>query len=236
MDKKEKHLLFFSGGIDSTTLLEYFLKKSDIDLYVCYLSNGFTPMCAEYYDVQTKHAHRILDVYKKKGYEFKLLEGKIQFNFLGELGEKDKPGINNDRWIFFFAGMICKRNNIKKFWVAMNSYTDHFLEQEGLGTAVWYEDGSLMPHVKLGFQMENCPTELSFEDIELCYPKKNFNRTGIDNFTQVDMYNYIDKEVKSLVRSCESVSNHRCSESPYCVKCHKDIQSGVANIKGELII
>ena len=106
---KEKELVLFSGGPDSTILLEYLLKQNKF-IHVLYVQLAYHKN--KKVDIQNQTVINILNYFKKeKGYSFDYTSSGIFLDIHEDL--KTRWG-SDDQWNAFFAALVCRTYNIKK--------------------------------------------------------------------------------------------------------------------------
>jgi 7-cyano-7-deazaguanine synthase in queuosine biosynthesis len=220
---KEYELVLFSGGPDSTILLNYLLKQNK-NILVLHVQNGW---CYEYQKtltIQREVVVNILKYFTDKKYDFKF----INTGLFIDLPQAASTFGLDDQWCAFMGAIICRSLNIKKMWSGYFTYTDNNRKEfYGHGT-YWIHDGSLREYINYGTR--NDP---NFKDLEYLTPKLVFNGTGIDSFnTKKEAFDSLDDELKKLVRSCTSGEVNFCGQ---CYKCKTYIHHKVKNEKGDIL-
>lgn len=203
---KEKELIMFSGGPDSTALLQFFLKEKR-NLHVIYNRPGWSLQSQQKIKEQDVIVKKILDYFYKKYGDFDYSETGIFLDF------PRVPHLEfgyDDQWNIFMAALTCRMYNIKKIWLGFYTYNaNHSFRKEPRS---WYYDGSLYSWVNMATL--NDP---KFKDIQILMPYTHYKGKEIDSFkNKKDAFNYLDDELKQLVRSCEGDTGEK-----FCGKCHK---------------
>jgi hypothetical protein len=221
---KEPELVLFSGGPDSTILLNYLLKKKK-NIHVLYIQLGYNVFNQQRIPLQNIAVTKILTYFKEKGFNFNYINSGLFLNVPSD------PSLNSfgtdDQWSVFLAGVICRMYNIKKIWAGFYSYTyDNRKELLGYGPD-WIFDGSLNEYIKYGTLGDP-----NFKDIQYLTPRSVFNRTEIDSFkTKKEAFDSLDTELKKMVRSCyENVKF--CGQ---CYKCKTYIHHKITDANGNFI-
>ena len=219
---KEPELVLFSGGPDSTILLNYLLKEKR-NIHVLYIQLAYDTTKQKNVHIQNKAVTNILTYFKQKGHYFDYTSSGI---FLDIPLAGPRFG-SDDQWSAFFAGIVCRMYNIKKIWAGFYSYTyDNRKELLGHGPD-WIFDGSLTKYIQYG-----TTEDPNYKDIQYLTPRSVFNRTEIDSFkTKKEAFDSLDPELKTLVRSCYGDLQF-CGE---CYKCQTYIHHGIKDKKGNLI-
>jgi len=218
----EKELVLFSGGPDSTILLEYLLKQKKF-IHVLYVQLGYDNTKQKHLQLQNEAVKNVLTYFRKKGHHFDYTSSGIFLDI-----PKSEPRFgSDDQWSAFFAGIVCRMYGIKKIWAGFYSYTyDNRKELLGHGPD-WVFDGSLNKFIQYG-----TTADTNYKDIQYLTPRSVFNRTEIDSFkTKKEAFDSLDPELKTLVRSCYGDLQF-CGE---CYKCQTYIHHGIKNKKGELL-
>jgi hypothetical protein len=218
----EKELVLFSGGPDSTILLNYLLKQNK-KIIVLYVQTGWCYEGQQKIPIQNNVVVNILKYFQEKKYNFEFINSGLFIN----LPQAFSNFGTDDQWCTFMAAIICRSLNIKKIWSGYFTYTENNRKEfTGSGT-YWIYDGSLKEYINYGSR--NDP---DFKDIEYLTPKTVFNNTGIDSFnTKKEAFDSLDFELKKLVRSCVSEINF-CGK---CYKCKTYIHHKITNEKGDIL-
>ena len=199
----EKELLLYSGGPDSTVLLKYFLtiKKP---LIVLHIQMGWCNELQPRLKTQKKRVDKLIKYFKKKYYNFEYIDAGI---FLNLPYQSFKFG-SDDQWCAFIGALVCKVHNLKKMWHASFSYNWDNRINFGKEIPYWLLQGNMNYYL-------NAANFSTKTDIQFCIPKFFYNRKEIDQFkTKKEAWNYLEPELKKLVRSCESGFT-------FCGKCYK---------------
>jgi len=200
----EKELLLFSGGPDSTVLLKYFLtiKKP---LVVLHIGMGWCNELQPRVKIQKKRVDKLIKYFKKKYYNFEYIDAGIFLN----LPYNNSQFGTDDQWCAFIGALVCKTYNLKKMWFASFSYNWDNRINFGKEPPYWLLQGNMNYYL-------NSPIHSLKTNIQFCIPKFSYNRKEIDRFkTKKEAWDYLEPELKKLVRSCESGLNF-CGE---CYKC-----------------
>lgn len=204
-----EELILFSGGLDSTVLLKYFLKDTNKLIRVAYNQLAYDDLSRARLEQQNIASKSILKYLFDKYRPFEYTTMDINFSF--------KRGYNydwlDDQWNCFLAGIICKKYKIENVW--MGSFTHHVIYKElkKLNTMKQHFDGSLIKILNLGYYLEN-ENNKNFI-LKLNSPRTVFNGEKIDVFkTKKEAYDYLETDLKKLIRSCEG-------SEKFCGKCYK---------------
>jgi 7-cyano-7-deazaguanine synthase in queuosine biosynthesis len=215
-------LLLFSGGIESTVLLKYFLKDTNELIHVLYTKLGYDDLSKKRTLEQTKAATNILNFFKKHYRDFNY--SSLDLNLNNITRNKNNIGFGYDeQWNIFFASMYAKMNNINNIWIGHFSYNYQCREDFNLEPDNWYIDGTLERYALLG-----CNLDFSFfKELKINFPSKNFKKESIDSLkSKKDAFDYLEPELQKMVRSCEG-------EEKFCGKCFKCIQYVKYQIKND---
>jgi 7-cyano-7-deazaguanine synthase in queuosine biosynthesis len=215
-------LLLFSGGIESTVLLKYFLKDSNELIHVLYTKLGYDDLSKKRILEQTKAATNILNFFKKKYRNFNY--SSLDLNLNNVTRNENNIGFGYDeQWNIFFASMYAKLYNIKDIWIGHFSYNYQCREDFNLEPDDWYIDGTLEKYALLG-----CNLNFSFfKDLKINFPSKNFKKESIDSLkSKKEAFDYLEPELQIMVRSCQG-------EEKFCGKCFKCIQYIKYKIKND---
>jgi 7-cyano-7-deazaguanine synthase in queuosine biosynthesis len=215
-------LLLFSGGVESTALLKYFLKDTNKLIYILYTRLGYDDFAIKRLKEQDIAAQKILNIYQKKYRSFNYGSINLSLNNITRL-HTEKNGFGYDeQWNLFFAGMYAKMLGINEIWLGHFTYNQEDRIKNDLNFQTWFYDGTLEKYAFLG-------TSLDFgfiKNLNINFPAKDFNKKEIDSFSsKKEAWDYIDEEVRPWVRSC-------WGEEKFCGKCYKCItyiKSGIKN-------
>jgi 7-cyano-7-deazaguanine synthase in queuosine biosynthesis len=215
-------LLLFSGGVESTVLLKYFLKETNELIYILYTELGYENILKKRKTEQTKAATDILNYFKKNYRDFNYGTVKLELNNV-TAQQQLKNGFGFDeQWNIFFASMYAKLNGIQNIWIGQFSYNDYHRIEFNLDPLSWYYDGTLEKYALLGSRLDFN----FFKDLKINFPSRNFKKEGIDSFkTKKEAFNYLEPELKKMVRSCEGEEKF-CGK---CFKCAQYIKYGIQN-------
>ena len=215
-------LLLFSGGIESTVLLKYFLKDTNELIHVLYTKLGYDDLSKKRTLEQTKAATNILNFFKKHYRDFNY--SSLDLNLNNITRNKNNIGFGYDeQWNIFFASMYAKLNSIQNIWIGHFSYNYQCRIDLNLPPDDWYIDGTLEKYALLGSGLDFN----FFKDLKINFPSKNFKKQGIDLLkSKKDAFNYLEPELQKMVRSCEG-------EEKFCGKCFKCIQYIKYGIKND---
>lgn len=210
-----KEVLLFSGGPDSTVVLQYLLNKGDIDLTVVHAKLVWQHSSLINSQIQKEHVLKIINHYRNKGYKFQYLEPSLTF-IQGNTW-------SDDQWSCFFGAMVCKGLGIDRMWSGYFHYTNqNRINLKGHGHD-WAFDGSMQQHC-----------DIVSPDFKIKYtnPYLEFNGTEIDAINnKKEAFEYLDPEVRTMVRSCYA-SVKFCGT---CYKCESLIKNNVTDSKGNLL-
>lgn len=202
----EKELLFYSGGPDSTVLLKYFLKQNK-NLLVVYFELGWSYETQPRLKFQKEKVNQLINYFKKNYREFEYMDGGIFLNI------PVNPPLQfgtDDQWLVFLGSLICRVRNIKKMWHASFTYNWNNRKAFGKEPPYWLLQKDVQPIIN--FATFNDPR---FRDLQFIIPKIYYDGKEIDQFkTKKEAWNYLEPELKKLVRSCESGFT-------FCGKCYK---------------
>jgi len=216
----EKELLCFSGGLDSSVLLKYFLtiKKP---LIVLHTQMGWCSDLQPRLKIQKDSVDKIIKYYKKKYYDFEYIDAGIFLNipYNGAIFGGD------EHWCAFIGGLVCRFYNLKRMWLASFSYGWQNRYNFKKEPPYWLLQGNMNYYL-------NAATFTQKTDIQFCIPKFFYKGKKIDKLkTKKEAWDYLDPEIKKLVRSCDS-SVFFCGK---CYKCDTYIYGKMKNKKGEII-
>ena len=220
---KERQLLLFSGGPDSTILLEFLLKQKNIDLYVLFLRLAWNKEKEKKMQIQEKVAEKVINYFKNEGHQFNYLTSGISIGL-------QKQGFGyDDQWSAFLGSMICHQLNIKKMWSGFYTYTYlNSVKIRGHGPD-WIFDGSLKKYIRWG-----CSEDHKFiSEFQYLTPRKHFNGKEIDRFkSKKEAYLTLKPELREMTRSCYGTS-YFCGT---CYKCETLIKNKITDNKGNWIL
>jgi 7-cyano-7-deazaguanine synthase in queuosine biosynthesis len=207
-------LLLFSGGVESTVLLKYFLKDTKELIHVLYTELAYDNSSELRIPEQNIASKNVLNYFIKNYRNFSYSSCKLHLkNVTREQHENNGFGYD-EQWNMFFAGMYAKINNIKNIWLGHFSYNYKCRIDLNLPPDDWYIDGSLEKYALLG-----CNLNFNFfKDLKINFPSKNFKKQGIDSLkSKKEAFNYLEPELKKIIRSCQG-------EEKFCGKCFKCAQ------------
>jgi 7-cyano-7-deazaguanine synthase in queuosine biosynthesis len=215
-------LFLFSGGVESTALLKYFLKDTDKLIYVLYTKLGYDDLAIKRINEQDIAAKEILTIYRKKYRDFNYGSINLSLNNINR-SHTEQGGFGYDeQWNLFFAGMYAKMLGIKEIWLGHFTYNQEDRIKNNMTFQTWFYDGTLEKYASLG-------TSLDFgftKDLTIKFPAKTYNKKEIDSFSsKKEAWDYIDEEVRPWVRSCWGKEKF-CGK---CFKCITYIKSGIKN-------
>lgn len=207
-------LLLFSGGVESTILLKYFLKDTNKLIHVLYTKLGYDDLSRKRIPEQTKAATNVLNYLKNKYRDFNFSSFELNLNNVVRSQQIEKGFGFDEQWNIFFASVYAKLNGIKDIWIGQFSYNDHHRIEFNLDPLSWYYDGTLEKYALLGSGLD-----FNFcKDLKINFPSRNFKKEGIDSFkSKKEAFNYLEPELQGMVRSCEG-------EEKFCGKCFKCTQ------------
>jgi hypothetical protein len=216
-------LFLFSGGVESTVLLKYFLKETKEIVHVLNTELGYDDFTKPRLVEQKKAAYGILDYFKKNYRDFNFSSVQLNLNNINALQQKELGFGYDEQWNIFFASMYAKIYRIKNIWLGEFSYCNiHSTKTRGY-PAFWYHDGTLEKYALLGSNLD-----FNFcKDLKINFPSKNFNNQGIDSFkSKKEAFDYLEPELQILVRSCYG-------EKKFCGTCGKCIQYKELKIRND---
>jgi hypothetical protein len=207
-------LLLYSGGVESTILLKYFLKDTNKLIHVLYTKLGYDDLSRKRIPEQTKAATNVLNYLKNKYRDFNFSSLELNLNNVVRSQQIEKGFGFDEQWNIFFASVYAKLNGIKDIWIGQFSYNDHHRIEFNLDPLSWYYDGTLEKYALLGSGLD-----FNFcKDLKINFPSRNFKKQGIDSFkSKKEAFNYLEPELQGMVRSCEG-------EEKFCGKCFKCTQ------------
>ena len=207
-------LLLFSGGVESTVLLKYFLKETDTLVYVLYTELGYDEVSQKKIPEQTKSVNQILNYFKKNYRDFNYGTVKLNLNKINRMQQSYSGFGFDEQWNIFFASIHARLNGINNIWIGQFSYNDYHRIEYGLEPLSWFYDGTLEKYALLG----SCLDFNFFKDLKINFPSRNFKKQGIDSFkTKKEAFDYLEPELQTMIRSCEG-------EEKFCGKCFKCTQ------------
>jgi len=207
-------LFLFSGGVESTVLLKYFLKDTDKLIHVLYTKLAYDNLSKLRIPEQNVASKNVLEYFIKNYRHFNYSSCEVHLNNITREQQGQKGFGFDEQWNLFFASMYAKLNNIKDIWLGEFSYCNiHSTKTRGY-PASWYHDGTLEKYALLGSGLD-----FNFcKDLKINFPSKNFNTQGIDSFkSKKEAFDYLEPELQILIRSCEG-------EKKFCGMCGKCIQ------------
>ena len=167
-------LVLFSGGVESTVLLKYFLKETKEIVHVLNTGLGYADFTKPRLIEQKKTVYNILDYFKKNYRDFNFSSVQLNLNNINTL-QQQKAGFGYDeQWNLFFAGMYAKIYVIKNIWLGKFSYDDYHRSELNLKPLSWYVDGTLEKYALLG----TCLDFNFFKDLKINFPSRNFKKEG----------------------------------------------------------
>jgi 7-cyano-7-deazaguanine synthase in queuosine biosynthesis len=207
-------LFLFSGGVESTVLLKYFLKDTEKLLHVLYTELAYDEPSKKRLTEQKIASKEVLNYLNNnyRGFNYSSLSLNLN-NISRERTLKNGFGFD-EHWNLFFAGMYAKFFDIENIWIAEFSYCNtHSTKTRGY-PAYWYHDGTLEKFASLGLGLD----WNKIYNLKINFPSRNFNKTKIDSFnSKKEAFDYLEPELKKLIRSCEG-------EEKFCGKCGKCVQ------------
>jgi 7-cyano-7-deazaguanine synthase in queuosine biosynthesis len=215
-------IVLFSGGVESTVLLKYFLKETKEIVHVLNTELGYADFAKPKLIEQKKAAYSILDYFKKNYRDFNFSSVQLNLNNINAL-QHQKAGFGYDeQWNIFFASMYARMNNIKDIWIGHFSYNYQCREDFNLKPDNWYIDGTFERYALLGSALDFN----FFKDLKINFPSKNFKKESIDSLkSKKDAFDYLEPELQKMVRSCYGKEKF-CGK---CFKCTQYIKYGIKN-------
>jgi 7-cyano-7-deazaguanine synthase in queuosine biosynthesis len=207
-------LLLFSGGVESTVLLKYFLKDTKELIHVLYTELAYDNLSELRIPEQNIASKNILNYFIKNYRNFNYSSCKLHLNNVTREQHKNNGFGYDEQWNLFFASMYAKIYRIKDIWIGHFSYNYQCREDFNLKPDNWYIDGTLERHALLG-----CNLDFNFfKDLKINFPSRNFKKQGIDSLkSKKEAFDYLEPELKKMIRSCQG-------EEKFCGKCFKCIQ------------
>jgi len=207
-------LLLFSGGVESTVLLKYFLKDTKELIHVLYTELGYDDVSKKRIIEQTKASNNVLNYLKNNYRDFNYSSVKLNLNNVDRQRHSKNSFGFDEQWNIFFASMYARLNGIRDIWIGQFSYNDYHRIEFNLNPLSWYYDGTLEKYALLGSVLD-----FNFcKDLKINFPSRNFKKEGIDYFkNKKEAFDYLEPELQRLVRSCEG-------EKKFCGKCFKCFQ------------
>lgn len=204
-------LLLFSGGVESTVLLKYFLKETNADVHVLYTELGYDNLVKERLPEQSIASKNVLEYLKNKYRKFEYSSLSLYMNNVDHEKSINKVFGYDAHWNMFFAAIYAKLNDIKDIWIGQFSYNDFHRTEFNLNPLNWFYDGTLESFALLGL----CLDMNFYKDLKINFPSRNLKGQGIDSFkTKKEAFFYLEKELQVLVRSCTG-------KEKFCGKCYK---------------
>jgi hypothetical protein len=202
MSKKE--LVLFSGGPDSALLLQYFLEQKK-NVHVVYNECNYNLHKKLSTHIQTQVVTKCLHFFRKKYGHFDFTQTGI---YLGIPNSANKFG-TDDQWNVFMGSLICREFDINNMWYASFTYNLHNRKIFNIEEPYWLSQENMNPWIGA--------SGLDPKDIKFLTPRNFYNGTEIDGIqTKKEAWDYLDKELQQIVRSCESLDNIN-----FCGKCRK---------------
>jgi hypothetical protein len=215
-------LLLFSGGVESTVLLKYFLKETNKLIFVLYTELGYDDVSKKRTIEQTKAATNVLNYLKNNYRDFNYSSVKLNLNNVTRIQQLHNGFGFDEQWNIFFGSIYAKLNGIKNIWIGQFSYNDTHRIEFNLEPLKWYYDGTLEKYALLGSGMDFN----FFQDLKINFPSKNFKKEGIDSFkSKKEAFDYLEPELQAMIRSCEGEEKF-CGK---CLKCTQYIKYGIKN-------
>jgi len=207
-------LLLFSGGVESTVLLKYFLKDTKELIHVLYTELAYDNLSELRIPEQNIASKNVLNYFIENYRSFNYSSCKLHLKNITRKQHENSGFGYDEQWNIFFASMYAKLFNIKDIWLGEFTYCNiHSTETRGY-PAYWFHDGTLEKYALSGTMFDFN----FYKDLKINFPSKNFNKKGIDSFkSKKEAYDYLEPELRKLVRSCEG-------EEKFCGKCGKCMQ------------
>jgi len=207
-------LFLFSGGVESTVLLKYFLKDTDKLIHLLYTKLAYDNLSKLRIPEQNVASKNVLEYFIKNYRHFNYSSCEVHLNNVTREQQGQKGFGFDEQWNIFFGSMYAKLHGIRDIWIGQFSYNDYHRIEFNLEPLKWYYDGALEKFALLG-----CGLDFNFfKDLKINFPSKNFKKQGIDSFkNKKEAFNYLEPELQKMVRSCEG-------EEKFCGKCFKCTQ------------
>lgn len=215
-------LLLFSGGVESTVLLKYFLKDTKELIYVLYTELGYDDVSKKRTKEQTKAATNVLNYLKNNYRDFNYGTVKLNLNNISRQQHLKNGFGFDEQWNLFFASIYAKINGIHNVWIGHFSYNYEARKDLNLPPDNWYIDGTLEKYALLGSVLD-----FNFcKDLKINFPSKNFKKQEIDSFkSKKEAFDYLEPKLQAMIRSCEGEEKF-CGK---CMKCTQYIKYGIKN-------
>ena len=207
-------LLLFSGGVESTVLLKYFLKDTNKLIHVLYTKLAYDNLSKLRIPEQNIASKNVLEYFIKNYRPFTYSSCEVHLNNITK-EQQERNGFGFDeQWNIFFASMYAKINGIQNIWIGQFSYNDYHRIEFNLCPLSWYYDGTLEKYALLGSGLD-----FNFcKDLKINFPSKNFKEQQIDSLkSKKEAFDYLEPELQAMIRSCEG-------EEKFCGKCFKCTQ------------
>jgi len=216
-------LLLFSGGIESTLLLKYFLEKTDTLIHILYTELNYDELSKKRIKEQTIAATNVLNYFRKNYRNFNYSTVKLDLNNINRQSHLKNGFGFDEQWNIFFGSMYAKLLGINKIWIGHFTYNYQCRQDFNLDPDNWYIDGTLEKYALAGLAFDF----KKMSEIKICFPSKDFKNTNIDAIrSKKEAFDYLEPELRKLVRSCQG-------EDKFCGKCMKCLQYKKYGIKND---
>jgi len=201
---KDKSIVLFSGGVESTVLLKWLLLNSNIELHVLYIKlKYFNGGITDRYLEQDKIVKKSIKYFKKnyRYFKFQTIDFKV-----------DQDGFEplDEYLCYSFAGYIAAINNIEHVWFGHFTYCSLTSIQFNKRVEKEYYDKSYIDPF-LNFW----PNQLLKKDIKIHIPSRDYGGKEMDTFvSKLHAFQYLENDLQKLVRSC-------FGKEKFCGKCKK---------------
>jgi 7-cyano-7-deazaguanine synthase in queuosine biosynthesis len=217
-------ILLFSGGVESTVLLKYFLKDTNKLIHVLFNKLHYDDVHGLKYVEQNKTVDNILNYFKKNYRDFNFSSTELKLNNVNSVQQEANGFGYDEQWNIFFATIYAKLFGIKDIWLGEFTYCNiHSTITRGF-PAFWFHNGTLEKYALAGTMFDFN----FYKDLKINFPSKNFNKTGIDSFkSKKEAFQYLEPELQKMVRSCEG-------KEKFCGQCGKCKQYKTLEIVNEI--
>ena len=104
-------LILFSGGVESTVLLKYFLKETKQIVHVLNTELGYVDHLKPRIIEQKKAVYSILDYFKKNYRDFNFSSAQLNLNNINALQQQTSGFGYDEQWNIFFDCFFCTLKN-----------------------------------------------------------------------------------------------------------------------------
>jgi len=218
----------FSGGIDSTFLIQELLNEGETVLAV-YVKAGWKTGCQPKYKYQTQSVRKMVEYFKEKyPNKFIYVETGVEINMDYYHGE---PWAHDTQWAFFMASQIMADFNAQnpifnKIWYALFTYNilDNLTVKKNMDATFLTDE--LIVYMKMAHHWPNLNKNQDQGLPKLMIPCRIDCLKGHDRFmTAQNAFDALDPYLQKYVRSCFG-AEWFCGK---CPKCKVWKYSGISN-------